>query len=335
MERKATQRVIGVLVVIALAIIVLPVFLSGNDIATIQSAHKKSLSQPIHLASASEFSSVVILPQVIVVTPSKTEKMLKDLLLQAQAQENSGPSVLQIITQKMLAQAQLEQETAKPQLVLRPYSKIEQSLRMLLAAQTESSKQPMRAVSRPVRPASYVAQLAKLKKEVAEADARRAEAGEENVIIIGENEEAMQVPEGEITDTAVSSDTQHLSVKTIENPPLSVRKERMTVPDTTAKSVKKPHSHAPVMMRETKRHTSSRVWAIQVGTFKKHDNAIRLVNQLRAKGFKVFTREAKNRMTSVYVGPEGRQLIALNLVQRIEHEINMHGLLIHYEPTAV
>jgi cell division septation protein DedD len=72
-------------------------------------------------------------------------------------------------------------------------------------------------------------------------------------------------------------------------------------------------------------------WAVQMGSFKVKINAERLANRLRAQGYKAFTREVRS-STRVYVGPEFKQTAAVSLAQKLEQNLNMHGLVVAYHP---
>lgn len=77
-------------------------------------------------------------------------------------------------------------------------------------------------------------------------------------------------------------------------------------------------------------------WAIQMGSFKVKQNAINLANKLRAAGYKAFTREIKSASgrvsTRVYIGPEFKQASAAKLSSDVQHQMNMQGLVIPYKP---
>lgn len=74
------------------------------------------------------------------------------------------------------------------------------------------------------------------------------------------------------------------------------------------------------------------VWVIQMGSFKNKANALRLVNQLRAKGYPAFLHQASGDKTRVYVGPENKQTAAYALASRLEEELHLHGIVISYKP---
>lgn len=75
-------------------------------------------------------------------------------------------------------------------------------------------------------------------------------------------------------------------------------------------------------------------WAVQLGSFKNKANAIRLANDLRAKGYKAFTQMRGNSMR-VYVGPEFKQALASSLANKIQQNMNMQGIIVPYQPLDI
>lgn len=76
-------------------------------------------------------------------------------------------------------------------------------------------------------------------------------------------------------------------------------------------------------------------WVVQLGSFKDKNNAHKLANRLRAAGFSAFTREIQAKQGNqlrVYVGPEFKQFAAVKLSSKIEHELNLKGIVIPYRP---
>ncbi len=79
-------------------------------------------------------------------------------------------------------------------------------------------------------------------------------------------------------------------------------------------------------------------WVVQMGSFKDKSNAHRLVNQLKTSGFKAFTHEVTSPAgavrTRVYIGPEFKQASAMKLSTKIEHEVKLRGFVVPYKPMA-
>lgn len=80
------------------------------------------------------------------------------------------------------------------------------------------------------------------------------------------------------------------------------------------------------------------VWVIQIGSFKNKANALRLVNQLRANGYRAFIQQISNTFgenTRVFVGPEYKRHSARALASRLESDMHIRGIVISYKPLAL
>jgi len=125
----------------------------------------------------------------------------------------------------------------------------------------------------------------------------------------------------------------------------SSNEDSAAAPQTPAPASKTAAPSAPATTSEAKPVRTERVvpgqtaWAVQMGNFHNHDNAIRLVNRLRAAGFRAFTREitAKNGVVStrVYVGPASEFASAKKLSGDIHDQMNLEGIVISYRPWAL
>lgn len=82
----------------------------------------------------------------------------------------------------------------------------------------------------------------------------------------------------------------------------------------------------------------SAVWVVQIGSFKDKSNALRIVNQLRANGYRAFIQEITNALndtTRVFVGPEHKQATAHALADRLQSEMHLKGIVISYKPLTL
>lgn len=76
------------------------------------------------------------------------------------------------------------------------------------------------------------------------------------------------------------------------------------------------------------------VWVVQLGSFKNKENAIRLVNRLRSKGYHAFIQQVASR-TRVFVGPESKQQIAMMMASQLEEEMHITGIVVSYKPLTL
>lgn len=80
------------------------------------------------------------------------------------------------------------------------------------------------------------------------------------------------------------------------------------------------------------------VWVIQIGSFKNKTNALRVVNQLRANGYRAFIQQISTTFgenTRVFVGPEYKRNAATQLATRLENHMHIRGIVISYKPLAL
>lgn len=76
-------------------------------------------------------------------------------------------------------------------------------------------------------------------------------------------------------------------------------------------------------------------WVVQIGSFKDKANALRLVNQLRASGYRAFVQDmstATGESTRVFVGPENKRNSARIMAIQLEKDLNLHGVVLNYKP---
>lgn len=122
--------------------------------------------------------------------------------------------------------------------------------------------------------------------------------------------------------------------KVVSNKNVKIKPVTKNVIDLT-----KPHplSQSPGVNKDlfTLQNSS---WVIQIGSYKEKDNALRIVNQLRAKGYKAFIQEVSTPVgdsTRVFVGPESKQHAARQLATQIENNMQLRGIVISYKPLAL
>lgn len=102
---------------------------------------------------------------------------------------------------------------------------------------------------------------------------------------------------------------------------------------------KTPYSTAFIMPAHNDRNglikLKTAAWVIQMGSFKNKTNALKMVNQLRASGYRAFIQQlpsSDGNNTRVFVGPENKQYLARALASQMENDLHMHGIVISYQP---
>lgn len=96
-------------------------------------------------------------------------------------------------------------------------------------------------------------------------------------------------------------------------------------------------THREAAKAATARSDSGRVgltaWAVQIGSFSNAQNAIRLTERLRAKGYTAFVESgssAKGKVARVYVGPELLRDRAVQAAKRLRKELKLKGFVVPY-----
>lgn len=72
-------------------------------------------------------------------------------------------------------------------------------------------------------------------------------------------------------------------------------------------------------------------WVVQLGSFKKKENALRLVNQLRAEGYHAFFNSNHDTLTRVFIGPEFKKSDASLLADQVNKKIHLQGIIVNYK----
>ena len=142
------------------------------------------------------------------------------------------------------------------------------------------------------------------------------------------------------------------------NPPVSLAQPIVSMQQTAlAKQVIRPknkivaHQHkkaiaSKMTLARTKKNTvmnnalnnnglfqlKDKSWVIQIGSFKNHQRAIRLANQLRNKGYQAFIQQySTTEGTHLFVGPLNQESQAYTLAKEIENNMHLHGYVVRYE----
>lgn len=130
--------------------------------------------------------------------------------------------------------------------------------------------------------------------------------------------------------------TNHHKFSHHDETPLATKTKKLVVSDDASVTTPATKKTAITAAKTTdlKTHKGS-AWVVQLGSFDKVEHAKNLVKELRSKGFKAFTREAKTSkgtMTKVLVGPEVKREKALALEEKINKEMKIKGILTSFNP---
>lgn len=89
-------------------------------------------------------------------------------------------------------------------------------------------------------------------------------------------------------------------------------------------------------IKKTKQHSlhPAEAWAIQLGTFSSKANASDLIKKVRAQGYTAYMHESQsgqNKLFRVYVGPEIKRTDAQVMAERLEKLFNLKGMVVKYK----
>jgi len=312
MERKTKHRILGILVVVGLIILLLPLLQSGKEIPTETTVVK-----------APPFPDQSV--QVTTNAPPQQSPVLQDQDQYAQQQSTTNPQanegVVNSTADNVLNDGTVDSEpnaltegTAKTDSEInQPRVQPEQKDKIAAASSADIWEEELKAQN--------TTQTVK-QDEPVKVNLPKMEAN------LNVREEAQQDKKARVIEVKPA---------VIKAP--SVKKNaavvRHAAVSKTVKSV--PAIQGPVE-RDGLIKLKSAVWIIQIGSFKNKANALRLVNQLRAKGYPAFIQQVSTTLgssTRVFVGPETNQSNARALANQLESEMRLRGIVLSYKPLAL
>jgi DedD protein len=330
MEKKTTQRIIGILVVIALVIILLPLLFGKNELVT-QAAIVKAppfpeqqktevtpstddTAQPVAQADANNAANATPVPQADTQSAQQTTANADPSQPEATSNADAGQPVAQGI-------ASASSDPVDPSVVKQVNDKDAAN-----AAQESMDITP--AVAAEVNGTTPPAADHPATTDKAATPSPQAQ-NDSAINPADQNEQAGKM------QTTENNSPARPDAQPKEQHAGKVRPEKSA-------SVQKNAEKPAILTDSSKRSHKSLVklkttaWVVQMGSFKDKSNARRLADKLRAAGFKAFTHEVKsakgNESTRVWVGPEYRQASAAKLSTQIEEQFKMRGILVTFKP---
>jgi DedD protein len=140
------------------------------------------------------------------------------------------------------------------------------------------------------------------------------------------------------TEAVINDKLQTSEINTTTAPKKQKVAEKNKAPKIVANKNKSNHAKKSNIADDSLVNLKDPAWVVQLGSFQNKENALRLVNQLRAKGYHAFTQQTSTRFgnaTRVYVGPEKQQTSARTLATRLEDDMNLRGIVLNYKPLAL
>lgn len=318
MERKTKHRILGAVVIIGLVIILLPLF-----------QHGKELSSDTAIAKAPPFPDQSV--QVNVAPPSQAEAEQG-----AATQAQSAPGAPTVENNTVNQQPDDTISMNHPSIVNAKVPDITPNANATATPQQTSADSPSDIVTVPLEQNKddKITELAPASGDELMGDSKPQTTAAQT-----------PVPDQNITaiKTAEQAFKQTPALKQASN---TVAAKKMTAKKALAKrseveviSMEQAAAltHAP-LSNNGLLSLKNAAWVIQLGSFKNKANALRLVNQLRASGYRAFIQQVSNtagQNTRVYVGPENKIQSARALADRLQSDLHMRGIVISYQPLSL
>jgi cell division septation protein DedD len=306
MEKKTTRRIIGVLVVIALVIILLPLMFNSTETQSpIQTSEAKAPPFPsneIETAQAAGNSQLI--------PPSQSGALISRIVAPSKQQvAPATPANAPVVTAETVA-------NTTSQALSQPAAVVETNT---VNSSANAANLENMAMQNPNVDTLKSTDMMSI-RPVNELTANTNPAPAENVIVIDS--------EGDGVTTTISKNAAQADLNRAE--PAAAAATVKTITSTTTTAVEP----APVKTATVKpANLKKGAWIVQLGSFKNKINAERLTNALRARGYKAFTQETRgNGQIRVCVGPEFKQFAAATLANKLAQEINMRGIVMAYQP---
>lgn len=373
MEKKTIQRIIGILVIIAIILILLPLFLNKENMVSETGAIKAppfpdQETQP----AAVPAPAPAVLPQTTVTDDSALTMTNAPAPVEETAANSIAPvSNTAVDASSVSTHAAHNTDAAMAANNLAPANPPIETIKV--AQNTVENKQPTAVVQNTVdnkQPAATVEAIEapvvvsaeddntviKINHPI-ESSQHAEEHPSENVTIVNPKKDntvdAASTPvvtvEREVAEPNVdvaAAPVPVLENKTLESKTIkskSIENKKIENKSVASKAVTSNHAenkfipvikpakpYKPASSQVADKSTTDKSkWAVQLGSFNNKSNALKLTEKMRAAGFTVFTRE-KGQSTRVYIGPELKQASAIKVSNKIEHDMNIHGIIVSY-----
>lgn len=305
MEIKTKHRILGILVLAGLIVIIMPFFQSGKDISP-DTAMINSPPFPDQSVQMTDNTIPVVKEEKTapVVAPPTAEPTTQSLPIVQKTVDEIIQQPDRISDSDTVAKEPTVEtvEPAKPNTVEMPGSLENAPSTDAKIATSEKVDALSNPVSDAITPTNQV------------------------------NEQVVPVP----VDNKIASTTSTTHAKTKEKKLAGKSKKTLTASAKQKMGKRTSYVHLPIDNNGLANLNNS-AWVIQVGSFKNKANALRVVNRLRANGYRAFIQQISTdagKNTRVFVGPENKQKIASALADELKKEMHVEGIVISYQPLA-
>lgn len=312
MEKKNVQRIVGVLVITAVAIVAMPLMFGRSDVVVQEAENTVKtpvVSDQVNSVTTAKTDDVTPAAQ----TPNMETPNSSDMSANAAQNINDAANVENSVN------ANLNSDVANPAPVATSASATPSAMSAAPAAPTDMQAS---AASMQNAPALPVPTLDTIKKADSSAS--------QDVVSTPTTAPGMQ-------QAAATTDQNTVM------PDMATSQKMASATDATADAKAAPakkHKKKSTKSISAKANTKAvkAGWVVQMGSFNNKQNALHLADKLRAAGFNVFTREMKSASgkmsTRVYIGPEVKEASATQLSGKIHQKMNMQGIVMAYKPAS-
>lgn len=332
MEIKTKHRILGILVVIGLVIILFPFFQGSKDIPT-QSMSVKAPpfpDQSVQVSTNGETSTPIEIPGQAQATASSIPTTpvipIKNPLQPDNGIRQTPDDVISVVRPSVVNHTIEDSKVSDDADKAETTSDVKKAdAAELTSLSQEKDEDKEKDNSKVVKDTSDVDESAEAKKETKtvsdtqvkteESDATEASATSEDV------ESDAKMAAKSKRSALKPAPTMKNAVHIIKHPPAKIKANVAASQQATVEE-------------EGIFKLKSAVWVIQLGSFKNKTNALRLVNQLRASGYRAFIQQA-DANTRVFVGPENKQNAARSLADQLENDLHLKGIVISYKPLTL
>jgi DedD protein len=322
MERKKIQRMIGIVVIMALVVIVIPLLFGRNDGPLQEAANIKAPPFP------DQHPTATVVAEPVVSAENNAANPEQNTVANADNDPMVTPINQPVVAAEKIATATIGGDTAPTPVV------------------SESTATPAPVAANSAEAASTdSSNTVQITQDVAKT------LNSPQASIIYERPKTTEQPLPEANEKTATAEIHAEDGITNEATSTEIRKaDNQTIPTLKVKPAVLQGKHKPkavksIFANKKKPQTIEQLsqlktaWAIQMGSFKVKKNAINLANKLRAAGYKAFTRDIKSdnghASTRVYIGPEFKQASAARLSSDIQHHLSIQGIIIPYKPLEI
>lgn len=301
MDIKTKHRIIGVIVLVALAVIIIPLFFSrsqSSDKAAALSAkvptppQKQAVQLAIPAANSASSNSSELATQALQAGNSDQSAQQDQIAAQSEANDQA-------------ANEETNTPTTASTTAAAPATATESSASADTTAQTPNNN--------PDNSASTQA----------------AAASASSSSINSEVNNQQSVSPDQVDESLSSDETLHEKA--------APRTKTGAVKKALAEAKSKAHiakKHHYTEKEKVKPAIAAHAWTIQLASFSQRINAQQLVKQLRAKGFTAYIHEARSErgeVSRVFVGPELKKERADLLLKKLHEAFGLKGVVVEYK----